>query len=230
MSPSVLGWAPALQARAGGSLPVLVSPLAEGSPAGHLGGPPPLPCCAPWSRAAGWSFPLSLPPPLRTFALGPHDCSGGELSSVASSSVSVSARALCGVSSSSSFHCASPLSGAGRTLTGPLTEAAAAAPMGCAFRFLAPPALISVSSSSFASSILIAPLGAVPYSPSVGCSLLDRAVGGFFSFPHCPRPSSPRRDRDAVGAPRDLTTSGTPPSLGVDSSHDDSTPPVCVWS
>ena len=43
--------------------------------------------------------------------------------------------------------------------------------------------------------------------------------------PPCPRPSSPRRDRDSVGDPRVSTSLGSPSSLGVESSHDDSTPP-----
>ena len=60
---SVLRWSSTLLARAGDHLLVLVAPLSGGSPAGPLGGSPPLPRCAPGAGAArGGSFPLSLPP------------------------------------------------------------------------------------------------------------------------------------------------------------------------
>ena len=101
--------------------------------------------------------------------------------------------------------------------------------MGCAFGRPAPPAQFSVPASASASSIAAAPRGAAPSLPSVGCSQLGRVVGGFSSPPPRPRLSSPCQDRDTVGAPRVSTPSGPPTSLGVDSSHADSTPPPFVF-
>ena len=80
----------------------------------------------------------------------------------------------------------SSLVGAGPTVTGPPTAAATAPLMGCAFGSPAPPDLFSVPVSASASSISVAPRGAAPSLPSVGCSLLGRTVGGFSSPPRPP--------------------------------------------
>ena len=75
---------------------------------------------------------------------------------------------------------------------------------------------------------LVAPRRAAPSPPSGGRSLVGWAVGGFFFPPPRPRPSSPRQDRDTVGDSRVLTPWGPPSSLGVESSHDELTPPPFV--
>ena len=146
---------------------VLGVPLAGGSPAGTLGGPPPLPCCARWVRADGWGFPLSLPPPLCPLALGVHDRSGGDLSSVSPSARSVSSRSLLGVSSPPSSLCMSSSAGAGPALTRPPADAAVAAPMDCAVGCPAPP---SLSSSVGAGPAVTGPPTDTPTAAPVGCA------------------------------------------------------------
>ena len=166
-----------------------------------------------------WVGVLPLPSPsFRPLVLGARDRSEGPFSSIAPSALSVSARALLGVSSPPSSLCEFPLSGAspaltvtptnvagavpmvcavvcpthlllsssfraGPVVTGPPTTAAVPAPVGCAFGRPAPPARFSVSVSASASSISVASLGATPSLPSVGCSLVGQAVGGFSSPP-----------------------------------------------
>ena len=117
---------------------------------------------------------------------------------------------------------------AGPTVTGPPNDSAATAPMGCAFGCPVPPARSSVPVSTSASCRLVAPRRAAPSLPSGGRSLVGRAVGGFWSPPLRPHPSYLRQDWDAVEAPRVLTPLGPLSSLGVESSHDYSTPPPFV--
>ena len=63
----------------------------------------------------------------------------------------------------------------------------------------------------------------------IGWELPSGLGGGWVFVPSPrPRPSYPSRDWDAVGAPRVLTPLDPPASLGVESSHDDSTPPPFV--
>ena len=118
--------------------------------------------------------------------------------------------------------------GAVPAVTGPPTAVDAAAPVGCAFGCPAPPARSSFPIYASASFRLVPLRCAAPSPPSGGRSMVGWAVVGFSSLPPRPRPSSPRWDRDTVGAPRVSTPLGTPYSLGVESSHDDSTPPPFV--
>ena len=78
------------------------------------------------------------------------------------------------------------------------------------------------------SCVPVMPLRAGPSPSSGGRSLVGLVVGGFSSHHPRPRPSSPRRAWDAVGAPRVSTPLGGPSSMEVKSSHDDSTPPPFV--
>ena len=72
-----------------------LGPVARGgSCAGVIGGPPPCPRCASLARAAGWGFPLSLPPPRWPLELGACERSEETLVSVSppSGSCALSAR------------------------------------------------------------------------------------------------------------------------------------------
>ena len=248
LRPSAVGL-PRSDSSMGAPLWFLVSPSRGVSRWCSQGFPP-----APSLRALGVRFWVEDPPlpspPCRPLALGALDRSGGgPLLCLSVGRCPLCARSTGGLSPPSSrWVC--PLchvvpwassSGAGPAMSYPPTDAAvaslpysrcgraslsvvaAAASVECAGRCSAPPDPSDFSIS--ASCVAVAPRRAAPSLPSVSCSLVFWAVGGFSSPPPRPRPSSPRRYRDAVGAPRVLSPLGPSSSLGVDLSHDDLTPP-----
>ena len=194
--------------------------------------------------------PLPPPPPYRPLALGACDCSGGPLSSVSPSAGSRSELALRGFSSPPSscwilaLCCVAPWpssAGAGPALACTPTNASdatlsysrrgcmpfsvvvAAASVEFSGGCPAPPAPSAVSIT--ASGVSVSPCRAAPSPPWGGCDLVARVVGGFSSPPPRPRPSSPRWYQDAVRAPRVSSPLVLPPSLGFQSSCDNSNPP-----
>ena len=88
---------------------------------------------------------------------------------------------------------------------------------------------VSVLAVSSIVLLAVTPRGAASSLPLGACPWVGQVGGGFSSPPPRPRPSFPRRDRDAVGAPMVSSPAGPPPSLGVKLSHDNSTPPPLCW-
>ena len=133
-------------------------------------------------RAMGarcWGGVPPLPsPPLWPLVLGVRDCSGEGISFDASSVVSVSARALLGVSSPPSSLCAFPLAGAGPTLTVPPSDAARSAPMVCA---VGCPAPLSLSSWIGKGPAVTVPSTAAAAAAPMGCAFGRPAPPACFS-------------------------------------------------
>ena len=200
----------------------------------------------------------SLPPNLCAVPFNP-----GPLSAIFLSAVFAAAFLLLKVSSPPSDCCAASRDGAGLALTGPPAGAAGAAPVGCAGKYPAslffppwlerspptepptaalvgcaagcpaPPAPVSVLNAGPAVPIDVAPCGAAPSPPSVGCSWVGRLGVGFCLLPPAPVRSPPARIETLWGIPgfhipwgprllwgssRPMTTR-PPLRLSVESSH-----------